>query len=668
MNRRERRAERKLGKVSPQDSIFATALQHHQAGRLREAERLYRQVLTANPRHADALHLLGAIAHQIGQHEVAVELIGQAIAINPSAAPYRSNLGNALRERGRLADAVASYHQAIELAPDYAEAFNNLGAALQALQRLDEAATALHRAIELKPDFPQAHNNLGNLLVDINQPWDAVAAYRRAIAYQPRYADAHNNLAATLNDLGDMPAAIISYRRAIDLQPGNAVIHNNLGNLLRDQGALAESISTYRRAIALQPDFAAAHNNLGNALRDEGALEEAISAYRRVIELQPDFADAHSHLGTALFEQGELGLAFAAFEAAIALAPKRGAFQRMLVNTGRVAAGSPAMVRLETLAAEPLPETDRMQVHFALGAVYAEAGEADKSFAHLLEGNRLKRSRTPYDESATQALFDRIISVFTAAFLQARHKSGAVSDVPIFVVGMPRSGTTLVEQILASHPQVYGAGELRDLPRLVRRLESEPPEAPFPELAATLSDETFTDLGAAYLQGVTARAPAAERIVDKLPDNFLRIGLIRLILPGAKIIHVVRDPVDTCLSCFSKLFTDDQPYTYDLGELGRYYRAYSSMMAHWRAVLPPDAMLEVRYEDIVADLEGQTSRLLSQCGLSWDDRCLRFHDHRRVVRSASAAQVRRPLYASSVGRWHAFAEQARPLLDALAMS
>jgi tetratricopeptide (TPR) repeat protein len=668
MNRRERRAERKLGKVHPQDTIFATALQHHQAGRLPEAQQLYRQVLMTNPRHADTLHLLGVMAHQIGRHEVAADLIGQAIAINPSAALYHSNMGNALKELGRLADAVASYHQAIELAPDYAEAFNNLGTALQALQRLDEAAAALHRAIELKPDFAQAHNNLGNLLVDLGRPQAAVARYRRAIAFQPGYADAHNNLAATLKELGEMAAAILSYRRAIDLQPANAAIHNNLGNLLRDQGALEESISAYRQAIALQPDFAAAHNNLGNALRDQGMLEEAIRAYRRVIELQPDFADAHSHLGTALLEQGEIDAAFAAFDAAIGLAPKRGAFHRMLVNTGRVAADSPAMARLEALAAEALPETDRMQVHFALGAVYAETGDAEKSFAHLLQGNRLKRCRTSYDEAATLALFDRVMGVFTRGFLQARHGAGTISDVPIFVVGMPRSGTTLVEQILASHPRVHGAGELRDLPRLVSQLETEAPETPFPELATTLSGEALARLGAAYLQGVKAHAAASTHIVDKLPDNFLRIGLIRLILPGAKIIHVLRDPVETCLSCFSKLFTDDQPYTYDLGELGRYYRAYRVMMAHWRNILPPDTLLEIRYEDIVADLEGQARRLLSQCGLSWDDRCLAFHDHRRVVRTASAAQVRRPLYASSVGRWHAFAERARPLLDALATS
>jgi hypothetical protein len=230
---------------------------------------------------------------------------------------------------------------------------------------------------------------------------------------------------------------------------------------------------------------------------------------------------------------------------------------------------------------------------------------------------------------------------------------------------MPRSGTTLVEQILASHPLVHGAGELPDLPRLIGALESEAGAPAFPELANTLSGEIVARLGAAYLDGLQARAPSASHIVDKLPSNFLRVGLIRLALPGARIIHVERDPIDTCLSCFSKLFTGDLPFTYDLAELGRYYRAYRDVMAHWRQVLPPGAMLDVRYEDVVTDLEGQARRLFAYCDIPWDDTCLAFHRNRLVVRTASNAQVRRPLYASSVGRWHDLAALAGPLREIL---
>jgi hypothetical protein len=381
--------------------------------------------------------------------------------------------------------------------------------------------------------------------------------------------------------------------------------------------------------------------------------------------LAPDFADAYYNMAIAMTEIGDMSQASRAIEKAILLAPRRGSFYRVLAESGEVS--DLQARRMEDLAQDMgmLPASEQMELHFALGKLYGDRTQQERSFRHLLAGNRTKRDSIAYDEVGTLSLFDRISSIFTAELLARGPETGVPSPLPVFIVGMPRSGTTLVEQILASHPQIFGAGELQDMQRLVDGLNPVGGISAFPEIVPVLPRETSRQLGASYLAGLRARDPAATRILDKMPANFQRIGLIHLILPEARIIHVRRDPLDTCLACFSKLFASSQPYAYDLGELGRYYRAYEELMTHWRHVLPPGVMLEVRYEDVVADLEGQARRILSHCDMPWDDRCLDFHQTRRLVRTASAAQVRQPLYTSSVGRWHGYADLARPLLDAL---
>jgi hypothetical protein len=271
-----------------------------------------------------------------------------------------------------------------------------------------------------------------------------------------------------------------------------------------------------------------------------------------------------------------------------------------------------------------------------------------------------------YDEKSALAVFDNIEKVFTQPLIEEKSGSGDATHVPIFVLGMPRSGTTLVEQILASHPQAHGAGELHNFFEAMLGVQG-PDGRPVPATKSVpaLDAKIFADIGARYLAGIRELAPAASRIVNKMPNNYYFIGFIHLALPSAKIIHVIRDPIDTCVSCFSKLFTLELNYTYDLAELGRYYRQYERLMAHWRRVLPPGRILDVRYEDVVADLEGQTRRLLEHCELPWDKRCIAFHETERQVRTASAVQVRQPIYASAIGRWRPYKDFIGPLLEAL---
>jgi hypothetical protein len=268
---------------------------------------------------------------------------------------------------------------------------------------------------------------------------------------------------------------------------------------------------------------------------------------------------------------------------------------------------------------------------------------------------------------ATLALFDRIESIFTRELIAQKSGSGNCSRLPIFILGMPRSGTTLIEQIIASHPLVYGAGEVPVFHDVVSSMRGADGQTiAYPEVVPTLNPQAFRQIGARYIDELSRLAPSGERVTDKTPSNYYRVGLIHLALPEAKIIHSVRNPLDTCISCFSKLF-NELYYTYDLGELGRYYKRYERLMAHWRHVLPAHSILEVCYEDVIGDLEGQARRIIDYCGLPWDSRCLAFHKTNRPVRTASATQVRQPIYTTAVGRWRVYEEYLKPLLQALAI-
>jgi hypothetical protein len=306
-------------------------------------------------------------------------------------------------------------------------------------------------------------------------------------------------------------------------------------------------------------------------------------------------------------------------------------------------------------------------IHFALHKALEDCKDYSRAFEHLRQGNELKRRLTEYDEPHTGNFFKRVATVFDRSLLDRFQGEGDPSSVPIFVVGMPRSGSSLIEQILASHPQVHGAGELWDLDAAARIvLSASGRQVAYPECVPNLVGADLRRMGQTYLARLPAAADGKTRIVDKMPGNYLRIGLIRMILPNARIIHTMRDPVDNCLSCYSKLFSVGQQCTYDLAELARYYRMYSEMMAHWRSVLSPGGMLDVSYEEVVDDLEGQARRLIDYCGLPWDDRCLSFHNTGGLtVRTASAAQVRQPLFRSSMQRWRKYEAGLGPLLREL---
>jgi tetratricopeptide (TPR) repeat protein len=682
--------------------VLALVEQQRQAGRLDVAEKLCRQILQVTPDQAEMLQALGVIVYQSGRSAEGIELVRKAIAANGAVAAFHANLCELCRRAGRFDEAVAAGRQAVALAPGLAQAHNNLGIACFERQEYDAAESSYRRALALAPDLPEVHSNLGNVLQAQGKLAEAVEAHRRAIALKPDYADGLANLGTVLRLMRRYAEAEAHYRQALALKPQHPAVLGGLALCLVPQQRLGEaqtllarsaeldpgnvqtlvllaSVLSKRkqhdkarlaceRALALKPDHAEAVNVLGCIAFDQGRVEDALACHRRALELAPGLAHAHNNLGNALKAIGRLGEARDAYLAALASDPRLASAHLGLGDLGKREPDDPAVTAMERLAEtiESLDAQEQAHLHFALSKAYADLERHERSFHHLRQANAIKRRSIDYDEKAMLRLFDRIRRVFTSALLRGREGAGDPSDVPVLIVGMPRSGTTLIEQILASHPKVIGAGELNDLPEVIAAhcdLAAVP--APYPECVSDLPAGTLRHIGAAYADRLRRRAPGAARVIDKMPGNFFHLGLLRLALPNARIILARRDPVDTCLSCFARTFGDEQPFSYDLAELGRYYAAYEELTAHWRVVLPPGAMLEVQYEEVVEDLEAQARRIVAFCGLEWDDACLRFHTTERPVRTASATQVRQPIYRSSMGRSRPYREWLQPLLDEL---
>lgn len=434
-------------------------------------------------------------------------------------------------------------------------------------------------------------------------------------------------------------------------------------------GQLQEAEAIYQRVIQLQPDHAEAYSNLGILLFKRGKPKDATVAWQNAINLKPTLATAHYNLGSALMQVGQLAKAQQHLEQAIRLDPQNINYRLTHAKFAPFRGiADHYLTTLEELARKPglLSVNDRIAVQFALGAAYDGLGRHAEAFDRWLDGNALKRQQITYDETSTLGELRRVEDVFSSDLFLKWQCVGNPTSAPIFVIGMPRSGTTLIEQILASHPQVFGAGELMHFSNVVREAKNTfGSSAAFPELVSEMDGDNFQDLGSRYLINVKQLAADAPHITDKMPQNFIFLGLIQLALPNAPVIHVVRDAKDTCLSCFSRLFFNGQPYTYDLAELGRYYRQYQSVMKHWNRVLPPGRILNVQYEDVVNDLEGQARRILAYCGLDWDPRCLAFYETDRPVNTASVVEVRQPIYASAIGRWRLYEDSLGPLLTEL---
>jgi Sulfotransferase family/Tetratricopeptide repeat len=435
----------------------------------------------------------------------------------------------------------------------------------------------------------------------------------------------------------------------------------------QNNGRFGDALALYQTIIELEPNLAEVHCNIGAILANLDKLQAAEVAYRRAISLKPNFAAAYNNLALVLRDLGQLSEAYRIMEQAIRLAPNEACYYANLAKLKSFSPGDPYLQRLEALAknCSSLSSKDRVHLHFGLAKAYEDLGLFDSAFEQARRGNDVKRRGFVYDEASVLGGLAAVEAEFTPQLIRSRAGFGDGSKVPVFIMGMPRSGTTLIEQILSSHPEVFGAGELRLLDQTVASMSHLVPGLPaYPKMMSVIKDAHLNVLGARYVSGLTQRAPQARRIVDKMPTNFFFAGLIHLALPNATIIHATRDPADNCVSCFFTQFDGPQPFD-DLAELGRYYRHYQALMEHWHRVLPADRILDVHYEEVVGDIRGAAQRIVAHCGLDWDDRCLDFHLAKRAVRTPSAVQVRQPIYTSSVGRWRKYQAFLKPLLSTL---
>ncbi len=633
---------------------------------LESAHRQFEMAVALDEGHAEArFHLANVLC---GRDDVAEAVIQyeRVLAVDPNNAEARQNLGLALQRLGQFESALACHQAALAISPKSAAIHIGLGDACRHLGRHDDAIVQYAQALATNPGLTDAHINLGGCFHATGRHEQAIRSYLRALRINPGLTDAHYNLGNLYAESGNLDAAIVHYERSIALLPTSAEAHNNLANVLRRRGRLEEAIEHYKDTLRLKPTYVSAQRSLGEALQSQHQIDGAIVCYRAALAIEPGDAPTLNRLASALLIVGRLDEASRAYERAIDIAPENIGIQHNYAAVKPFADGDRRLARLEELHAreEQLSDDQRIVLHFTLGKAYADLKDADLSFRHLDAGNRLKRRQVTYDERATLMLMQRIRDAFTKDLLKVRSNVGHHSEAPVFVVGMPRSGTSLVEQILASHPRVFGAGEVDHFAAATSDVAQRRAGA-YPDMLAKISDEDFRELGKTYVERLSGDGAAKDRIVDKLPSNFLFAGLIHLALPRARIIHVKRNAVDTCVSCYSLLFAENQPFAYDLGELGRYYKAYEALMGHWRSVLPPGRMLEVRYEDLVEDLEGQARRLVAHCGVDWDKRCLAFHETRRPVHTASLVQVRKSIYASSVGRSRFYGSRLEPLMDAL---
>lgn len=635
-------------------------------GRLDQARAFYVQVLQIDPRNFDALQLSGLCALQSGDNQTALGFLDRALAIRRDVASVFNHRGVALRRLGQDERALSDFTRVIALDPRAADAHYNRANALRELGRFRDALDDYRRAAALAPGRADVLNNLGGCLKELNLHEEALACFDRLLAIDSSLAEGHSNRGLVLQHLGRFDEALTSAERAIALNPRLVDAWRERAAALIALGRLDEALAAVDRALSLNPAHAESHSTRGMALMEMGHPEQAAASFRKSLEIRPNYVDARLGLAKLAAEEGRFREAEELFEAVGRDEPGNVGSLHGLSGVRKFKADDPLFAILAERLRDPgLTPEQREQLHHGYAKISNDAGRFDDAMQHFALSKACRPSR--FDLARQRAAFDRMKELFTPSFFAERREFGLSDERPVFIVGMPRSGTTLTEQILAAHHRVKGFGELQTLPEISKTLGGglKNPER-FTEAIASLDAAASRQLAETYRAAYGEVDPALLRLVDKRPHNYELLGLIALMFPRAHVIHCRRNAMDNCLSMYMQDFNVSHGYNRDLSILGHYYRAYEDLMAHWRAVLPLP-LHDCIYEEVVDDLETAARGLVSFLGLEWDPACLAYHSQERQVRTPSQWQVRQPVYRSSVEVWRRYERHLGPLRESLGM-
>jgi len=599
--------------------------------RTEEARKYFRNTLKRHPDYPRALEGMGLALLADSQPGPAIKFLQQAAVAVPGRAATHFALGKALAATGRGAEADRAYEKSFQLNPTHGA----LARAAEAQRNgdMERAEKALRELLARDPDNVTALRMLGSIALEANRLPAAYRLLERAVELAPGFILAWNDLASLYvkEDRYDDALEKVEHAISLDpLQPGSYVIK---GNILSRAQRHEASLAAYQQTLELNPGHGGALAGKGHVLKTIGRQEESIEAYRKCIQAHPRLGEAYwslANLKTLEFNEREVKV------------------MHHMVEDAK------------------LPDEPKVNFFLSLGKHYENQENFDQAFQFYRRGNELRRGHEMYDPVQTQVIHDRIIKVFTTGFFAQRSGWGDPDPSPILVVGLPRSGSTLIEQILASHSQVEGTMELPDLSRTIREINRsrKKDRVEYPEATTDLGKEDVNALGRFYLESTQRYRTGKRYFIDKMPNNFSNTGFLHLILPNAKVINARRHPMDSCMGCYKQLFFKGQSFTYDQFELGQYYLQYQRIMDHWHQVLP-GRVLDVHYEQMVLDQEAQTRRLLEFCGLPWEQQCLRFYETDRAVNTASSEQVRQPIYTKSLNFWKNYESHLGELIGIL---